>query len=643
MRHKKKFKQVITYLIMTVIILVTLTGCSIFDNPRGAVVACFNVEPGLTVEVNEEVYFDATCGRYQPSPETDYTRYEWDFGDGYYLQFGKPTPLHMDAGIACTHFFTTPGTFTVTLTVTAVSGEKDKTTKEIIVTGNPRTGKLDLMHANFHGHIDQYIYAKLAEGVNESCQLEMSIEGDTGYYQRMYYGSLSPGDEKRFLLENAQLPLGNYVLTARLYNINGILIDEAREKFSKPYNGIPHIGINKNNAFCVDGIPFYPVTGFLLNPAWLNEWGGRYVNSNLGVGYYDNQTITTWTDYCYRAYYNNVWSMGPIMWDGVGNQRVTNRNNDVNKIKDYVVSARNNPGLFMWCWDDETNMGGRPNYIPPPVVRSWTYLGHKLDPHHLSAGTLYGYDFLPYYDDRQSLTTKVYAYITNAGAFGGRRTFPYDCFTFDVYPLEYAGHTSLGGDDNTRLFEYYTAAMDTLIERNYNLIPVMSAIEVQDIQNQNNPTVMPGPTPEQLRMEIWLNVVHEMKGVSWFHYFGPTPDENKAIMEEFTQQVKEWGVIILSGEPDFRVMDNANTLNNRVDFLVRESPDYIWIFAVRVTEIENEPAVLNNVVFTVRGAGSGEVTVIDLLSKITRTIQISGDIFEDDFEECDVHVYKIPK
>jgi PKD repeat protein len=641
--HHDKVYQIIIFAILPAgvfILLFSLMSCPVFNGEKGGVTACFLVEPGISVDVGEEVFFDATCGNYQVDPENNYTTYEWDFGDGYYMQYNKPTIYHMDAGITCTHFFTTPGTFTVTLTVTSVTGEQDVTTKDIIVTGNPRTGKLDLRHGNFHGHISQYIYAKLGEDYTGPAYLEVKIEKENQPYKELYSGTLNSGFEAKILLENAELPAGNYTLAARLTS-NNRLVDEIREKFSKPYNGIPHIGINKENAVCIDGVPVFPVTPFLLNKAHFAEWGDNIVNCTFGEGFYNVHNINTWVDYCYNNYHHDMKAIGPVKWDGEGNGRVTNRNSDINKLREYVQKTKANPGIYMWCWDDEVNMGGRDGYIPAPVVRSWTYVTHKYDPQHLVMGTMYGYDFLPYYESL-TVTAAAYNYIHNGDYFGGRRTFPFDVMDYDIFPLGHCDHSSLGGaGDNTRLFEAYAEGIDNTIERSYNLYPILSVVEVQDLYPEDS---YPGPTPEQLRMEIWMNIVHGMKGLSWFHYFGVRPPENDAVLAEFVDQIKIWGITILGPEPDTTVTDDANVLNTRVDTMVRETSSDIWIYTVRITEIEGEPAdVLYDVSFHLSTGNSEEMTVYDLGAGTTRTLQISGGNFQDDFERYDVHVYKIPK
>lgn len=85
-------------------------GCKVED-PE----ACFTASTN-NVEVNAPVTFN-NCSKHAES-------YEWNFGDG-----------SSAVGSSASHIYTSPGTFTVTLT--ALGEEKDdQTSQQIVVTGN---------------------------------------------------------------------------------------------------------------------------------------------------------------------------------------------------------------------------------------------------------------------------------------------------------------------------------------------------------------------------------------------------------------------------------------------------------------------------------------------------------------------------
>ncbi len=109
----------------TVITTTTTSTPGTGGNP----VACFETDPAPPrILVNGAVRFDASCSKGTSSQSTGITRYQWDFGDGTSGREGRVVQ----------RVFQTPGTFTVTLTVTNEAGLQDQTSKNVIV-GEPST------------------------------------------------------------------------------------------------------------------------------------------------------------------------------------------------------------------------------------------------------------------------------------------------------------------------------------------------------------------------------------------------------------------------------------------------------------------------------------------------------------------------
>jgi hypothetical protein len=77
--------------------------------------------PETTVDVGEEVYLSASGTTWAEDTNSmlQFARFEWDFGDGYSCKYGTGVPgdTEMCSGIAVSHFYMTPGTYTVTLSV----------------------------------------------------------------------------------------------------------------------------------------------------------------------------------------------------------------------------------------------------------------------------------------------------------------------------------------------------------------------------------------------------------------------------------------------------------------------------------------------------------------------------------------------
>lgn len=119
---------------MGLLIRVIVAAFLLCGSASAALVPAIEVLPATTVEVGEEVYFSATGTTYDDAVLLGKARYEWTWGDGsepYSYRTGVPGTAYyslMQGGIAATHYFMSPGTYTVTLSVkiwseyTAVNG-----------------------------------------------------------------------------------------------------------------------------------------------------------------------------------------------------------------------------------------------------------------------------------------------------------------------------------------------------------------------------------------------------------------------------------------------------------------------------------------------------------------------------------------
>ncbi|MCX7683484.1 MAG: PKD domain-containing protein [Anaerolineae bacterium] len=179
----------------------------------------------------------------------------------------------------------------------------------------------DLWHAPFHARIAQYIHAKIPSAAysNPSNRLRVSVTGNNGYTATVFEKTNLTAEEV-FLFRNASLPAGSYTLTAQLLGSGGSVLDQVTEYFDKPYNGAPRVGIDENNAFRVNGQPFFPVTPWLLDKDDMASWKQNgYINALYAEGYYDPpHTIATWTDYLTHAAGNGLYTIGPARWFDLG-------------------------------------------------------------------------------------------------------------------------------------------------------------------------------------------------------------------------------------------------------------------------------------------------------------------------------------
>ena len=101
--------------------LLLVFGCTLFNS---APVASFLIDPAtgpapLTVQLDASASFD---------PDGDTIVYQWDLGDGAF-----------SGGMTTTHTYTTPGQYTIRLTVTDAEGQTNITQRTLVVRSTTET------------------------------------------------------------------------------------------------------------------------------------------------------------------------------------------------------------------------------------------------------------------------------------------------------------------------------------------------------------------------------------------------------------------------------------------------------------------------------------------------------------------------
>ncbi|RLA92499.1 MAG: hypothetical protein DRG25_06285, partial [Deltaproteobacteria bacterium] len=275
-------------------------------------------------------------------------------------------------------------------------------------------------------------------------------------------------------------------------------------------------------------------------------------------------------------------------------------------------------------WDDEPDLGGETQYIPSPVIRAWTFQCHQLDPHHLVTTNLVGSGYIKggWHETREH----KFNYLYNTDQFGGK-VFIADVYGMDYYPIDWAPR----GATVAKL----AAILDSMNNWNYGLVPYMSFIETADIMDQQN---TPPPTSEQLKMLIWLNVIHGCKGINWFPFFTETPAENFLVMAEFVDQITRLTPIVLGPPTDKIITSNAENLGIRIDLMTKEYQKALYLFAVRLTEVDQVNDPVETVTFQLPNLNMTYAEVFDE----NRLISINNYQFSDEFTPNAVHIYRIP-
>ncbi len=556
----------------------------------------------------------------------------------------------------------------------------------------------EMWHADFHGHKSQYLYVKIPGELRKSdtARIAATITGDNNYSQQLSLNQPNEvltlidvektdltdlKSEEKILLNNSLLPgaSGKYTLSVRITNAAGEIIDTINESFYKTYDGEPKVGIDENNAIRVDGELFFPIGPTGLNNAditnssddYYRDWEGNgYINVLRSQGFWPTDvSVAAWESYLNVS--ENLMAIGPARWEGLVNHRDMRpywRNAYIDNLVEYVEAVKDHPATFLWNWASEPDLGDDMTYVPAPVVRSWTYKTHQLDPQHLVTVTFAGHYWTEGVIDYHKRRRRKYEYPYNANQFGQgtqiyKGTHVGDVYEIDYYPLEWASpHTR--GATNALL----ASALDNFYLETNNLVPLLSLVETTDINEGDGGAVPPTtwhPTPEQLKMMIWVNVVHGVKGLGWFHYHTRTPEANFGVMAEFVEQIEELTPIILG--PDIENEITVETTSGpqgegRIDAMIKEYQGKYYFFTVRLSETESEPnpeyiedkplgeggqefgypdPIQNYpVTATINIAGLSGAS-IELYNENGRAISMSNGQFQDSFLPYEVHIYEI--
>lgn len=491
------------------------------------------------------------------------------------------------------------------------------------------------LHAEFHARIGQYIYVRIPADItiNTTNILRVTLQGDNAYSSTLVADRNNLQPEEKYLLRNSDLPSGNYTLTTQILDGSGTVLDEIIETFSKPYDGMPMVGIDENNAIRVNGQLYFPVTPWMLYKIQLDIWkNGGWINTAYSWGGAEfpaaySERIEFWSSYLDYAKAIGLMAIGPNIYD-------KNMDTPLSYVADFVSYNANNDAQLLWFWWDEPDLGGPDslhNAFLPVAARAWTRVTHENDSQHPVLTNIMGY-FISRENDAQSLHSQEYQYMTNAHRFG-KKTFVFDVYQMDYYPIEFSGTIA-------RLAEI----LDIMDERSHGLVPMMGNIETTD--QDYRPDTPWDPSPEQLKMMIWVSVIHGIKGLEWFHYFTTTPPANFDVMKEFLTQIEDLKPAVLSAAVD-KDVNVVVTPSGRVDTMIREYGGKTYLFAVRLSEMQhyaNASGFVDpidnydvNVTFTIEGLTSQVATVYGG----TDTFNLSGGSFSDIFAPFDVHIYVI--
>ena len=553
---------------------------------------------------------------------------------------------------------------------------------------------LSLWMADPEVRLGQKVYCQVAN-TYPTDTLRVKLDGNVIYTKAAPLSST----QEVFTVDYRTLGIGSHTLLVELLQSGGSLRTSASRAWTKLHSGIAKCAIDENNAICLNGTPFFPITPWGLDASQFPAWG-PYVNVQCGETFSTGRNLANWIDYLNQSGASNQLVMGPLTggtfypagYDARQPEVVVNGTStygtfvmlDTNRLAAYIAATKDYPSLFTWGWQDEPDLGGGAAAMKATEVRRWTDLGHAMDTQHPHYCSFVGYPFgngtSPYntmqqqsycflYDDQysafwtaNSVLPKNSILIYNSGS-GNYAPYIFDTnanlvlYTNQSVPMV----TNLPFAQKTPIcdilgFDYYpymvhgytgyegsgladlTSALDNCRNWNYNLLPTMTWIETCSIgQGWTNAA----PTAVQLKNLIWLSVIHGVKGLQWFHYFTATPAANYAEMNKALKMITALTQPILSAPENVtNVISGQGPTGGRVDLMSRQLNSQLYIFA---TTIPTNGIATNgmgtSVTITMSGLAAGQQ--IGVLGE-ARTITSAPGSFTDTFSPEAVHIYTYP-
>jgi hypothetical protein len=220
---------------------------------------------------------------------------------------------------------------------------------------------------------------------------------------------------------------------------------------------------------------------------------------------------------------------------------------------------------------------------------------------------------------------------TNGVTYTGGYAAASDIAAFDFYPMNATRAGAAGRMD------LLANGVDRLVEWSKPGNAVWNYIETTDITVGD---AAPGPTPSEVKAEVWLSLVHGSRGIVYFaHQFpGSThrllddPVMNPAVTA-INAQVKALAPVLNSDTTGAGTVVTGNGGTVRLDFMTKDFGGDGYVFAV------SDQTSSGRALFRDPSMGGVDGTV-EVIGE-GRTVPLVDGVFRDTFGSAGVHLYRV--
>jgi hypothetical protein len=206
-----------------------------------------------------------------------------------------------------------------------------------------------------------------------------------------------------------------------------------------------------------------------------------------------------------------------------------------------------------------------------------------------------------------------------------------DIASFDIYPATHS-HPQVAGN-----LWYVARGVERLRDWTQGKKIVWNCIECTQIQHDTRK-----PTPQQVRCEVWMSIVHGSTGLIYFvHEWKPKFNESALLsdsaMRDAVTRINH-RIVALAAVLNSPTVPNgakAQPVNGDVPVatMVKKHDGAVYLFAVAMRQGQTRARL------SIQGlSGRHTVEVLDE----GRTLEAIDGAFEDDFKPWDVHLYRLP-